>query len=110
MSSILPVHHSAQPKFVEARAIYLGDDPDRASCGMNPLVQPSSPFLQKQGDFFHFNSIIPSQGNRTGERIMLEVDNVSRQAITGDPVFYFVLLVYGEGFGLSSNELAQPSG
>jgi hypothetical protein len=92
------------PIVIEGVAIDGGDQ----ACGNTGtggnLMQPSISRFQCERDRLHFDALVPPQGNGTGQRIVLEVDDIPGQSRAAFPVALFVLLTSRAQCSLSHAE------
>ncbi len=92
------------PSVIEGVAIDFCDQASGNAIIVGNLIQPAISCFQCERDRLHLDTLMPSQGNGTGQRIMLEIDDISRQSRAAFPVALFVLLKPRTQFSLTHDE------
>ncbi len=96
----------AEPEAAEGRGV----DADRAysiSRGMDALGEPSFFYFRTQPQFLDLDALSPANRRGAGQRVMLEVDDVGREARAALAVDRLVPLVLGERLRLACDQIAQ---
>jgi hypothetical protein len=94
------------PRVIKGVSIDGGDQACGNAIIVGNLIQPAISCFQFDRDGLHLDTLMPSQGNGTGQRIMLEIDDISGQSRAAFPVALFVLFTSRTQFSLTHNEFA----
>src|SRR5262245_14763381 len=78
------------PILIECFGVHICDNARWLPVEVGRLVNVTILEFDFQGHSFDLDSVAPAQCNRAGQRIMLEVDQIFGQSVTGFAVFLLV--------------------